>query len=174
VHWAVALAKAYVRAGQMDLAEQALRSVVQTNRPTCRRGLSWRSSFWKRARRIRRGRCSSGWCRATQQPDGIGGNSRLQSAGKDDAAALRTAMMIQSLQPNSPSGYLLAGQVQQAQKDSAAARRSYEQAMAIDPGAVAPVMALTRLDVMDGQHERALARLDERLERRQGMRCCRL
>jgi len=85
------------------------------------------------------------------------GISRLQSAGKDDAAALRTAMMIQSLQPNSPSGYLLAGQVQQAQKDSAAARRSYEQAMAIDPGAVAPVMALTRLD-RDGRAARTRAR----------------
>ena len=45
------------------------------------------------------------------------------------------------------------------------ARQAYEQAIAADPRAVAPVVALTRLDASEGKLAAALARLEERLAR---------
>jgi tetratricopeptide (TPR) repeat protein len=161
---AVALARAYVRAGQNELAEQALRSVVSTS-PRSAEARFALAQFLVETGRQKQARPVLEQLVA-EQPNNLlarEGLTRLQIAEGDTAAALNTAKTLQALQPRSVSGYLLAGQVLQAQQRNDAARQAYEQAATVDPAAVEPVLALTRLDAAEGRPERALARLDERL-----------
>jgi len=161
---AISLARAQLAADQPELAEQTLRTVVQTNPRNVEARFAL-AQFLIETGREKQARPVLEQL-VNEQPGNstaLEGLTRLQLAGQDLAAALSTARTIQTLQPRSATGYLLEGEALRAQEKLDAARQAYERAAVVDPSAVEPVVALTRLDVSAGKLDVALARLDEQL-----------
>jgi len=159
-----ALARAHLQAGDVTLAEETLRTAVQSNP----RDLGARLDLAQLL--LRQGKPKEATPVLEQlvadEPNNIAALEalyRVQGAGKDLPAALKTAKTIQALQPKLPLGFYLEGMVEQAQQHPAEARAAFEHAAALDPKALDPVVELAQLDVAEKQTERALARIDEYL-----------
>jgi tetratricopeptide (TPR) repeat protein len=68
------------------------------------------------------------------------------------------------MQPRAAGGYYLEGLALEASGDAGKARAALEKAVAANPRAADPLVALVRLDLAERRPEQALARLDARLK----------
>jgi tetratricopeptide (TPR) repeat protein len=162
---AAALARAHLLAGQPELAEQVLRGVVELKPQDVQARLTLAQFLVDRGRA--RDAAPVIEQLVLQQPGNVpalAALAQLQLAGRDPGAALRSASMIQALQPTAASGYLLAGQIQESQQQAEAARKTYELAAKMDPNSLEPLIALARLNVRNGQPESTLPLLEQRIE----------
>lgn len=83
---------------------------------------------------------------------------------KGDLPAARTAAEdLKTLQPKASDGYYLAAQVAVAQKRFDDAERQLERALEVQPDGLAPLAALTRLQLEHGKAAAAVARLQSSL-----------
>jgi Flp pilus assembly protein TadD len=82
--------------------------------------------------------------------------TRAYLAAGDFAAARVSAEDVKTLQPNSPSGYMLAAAAAQGQNRLDDAQRELQRALVLDPGAIDAVTALARLEVSRGQVDTAI------------------
>ena len=88
---------------------------------------------------------------------------------KGDIPAARTAAEdLKTLQPKSADGYYLAAQVAEAQKRFDEAEQQLKRALELQPDALAPLIALTRVELERGRAGEALARLESAAGRHPG------
>lgn len=90
---------------------------------------------------------------------------RVQYSQADFAGALHTAEDIRLLRPDLPLGLMFSGQVKEAQKKYEAAAADYDAAQKIKADSTDPLVALVRLDMIQQQPKRAMARLATVLEK---------
>lgn len=84
----------------------------------------------------------------------------LYLRGGQVAKAVPVAQALVTAAPSNPSFHNLQGMVKQAQGDRAGARASFERAGKLDPSFVQAPLNLARLDIAEGQFDRAQAQLD--------------
>jgi tetratricopeptide (TPR) repeat protein len=160
----VQLAQAYIRAGDVALAEQTLRQAVKANPRDTRTRLALAQFL------VNKGEATQARPVLEQlvkdEPsnmEALEGYAKLLLMLNDPAGALQAATTLQSLQPKSATGFYLAGLAQQSLQRTDEARRSFEAALAADPAALEPLVALAQLDVAAGDNTQALARIDGRM-----------
>jgi Flp pilus assembly protein TadD len=83
--------------------------------------------------------------------------ARAYLAKQDFASARTTAHDLQTLRPDSASGFFLAGLAAQGQKQFDDAQKEFERALAVQPRAPDVLSALARLEVERGQTDKAIA-----------------
>ncbi len=83
--------------------------------------------------------------------------TRAYLAKGDLAAAQKAAEDLESLRPKAAIGYYLAGRVAQAEKRPEDAEKAFEQALALQPGALDALDELTRLELSRNEGARAMA-----------------
>ncbi len=158
------LAQAYIRSDNVALAEQTLRQAVQANPRDVQTRLALAQFLVnkgeaEKARPVLEQLVKD----APNNVEAVEANARLLLLVNDPAAALQAATTVQTLQPKSPSGYLLAGAAQAAQQRPDEARKSFEAALAADPKSLDALVALAQLDLATGNAAQALGRLDARI-----------
>jgi tetratricopeptide (TPR) repeat protein len=84
----------------------------------------------------------------------------VQLAQQQYAAARTTAEAILKVRPDIPLGHYLAGVSDEQNNQPAKAEREYDQALKVQPAAGEPLAAVTRLEVRGKQAGKALQRLD--------------
>jgi len=159
---AMGLARAYVQSGQADLAEQVLRSMVQANPRDVQ------ARFALAQYLIETGRASQAQPVLEQlvaeQPGNVvalAGLASVQLTAGDYKAALRTASIVQALEPKSGRGYQLQGTALQSDRNLSDARIAFQRAADLDPRSAEPIVLLAQLDLIEKQPEKALARLNQ-------------
>lgn len=106
-----------------------------------------------------------------RQPADAGAREALIRAylAKGDLVAAHTAAEdLKTLLPRSAAGYYAAAQADEAQKRFDDAERQLERAVEVQPDALAPLVALTRLQLERGKPAPAVARLQSALARHPG------
>lgn len=156
-----ALAQAQARQGGGALAEETLRSALQSNplEPSLRYDLAMLIAG--------SGRNSQALPMleqlAREMPGEVGVLRALfaaQVVAQNHAGALATAKQVERLLPQSALGPLLAGQVQLSAGQTAQAKAEFERALKLEPKAVDPLVALVRLEVAGKQLDSAAARIE--------------
>ena len=90
---------------------------------------------------------------------------RVHLQCKEFAQALGVAKRLAEKQPDNPLSHNLIGSAREDLGDSVAAAFAYEKALSVDPGLVAAVHNLTRLDLTAGDKARTIERFNEALKR---------
>ncbi len=159
-----ALAQAYAENHDMGLAEETLRTAIRAHPTDIATRLALADLL------IRTGRADQAQPVAdhlvTDYPGDVAaleGAFRVQVQQRDLDGARKSALTIQSLRPDLPTGYYLVGLVDEAGGKVDAARASFEHAASVAPGAVEPVAAAVRVDLSQHQSQRALGRVDAAL-----------
>ena len=156
-----ALARSYTQNGEPDLAEEAVRQAVQLapKDPGSRMDLAQAL--------IRSNKLDEALPLLEQltkdEPMNVQVQQvlfRVQAAQQRYEDARATAVGIQKTEPKSGAGLYLAGLIDEAEHKDADAARDYEQALELQPDAVEPLAALTRLDIRLKQPARAMQRVD--------------
>ena len=157
-----ALARAYLQNDDLTLAEETLRSAVQSSPNSVDLRLDLAQLL------MRTGQSGQALTLleklAGEQPANLPVLEALfgaQMARKDFVAAQRTAGLVQSAKPELPTGNYLSGVAELADGKADAARAAFERAVALAPAAVDPVTALVRLDLTQQHPDQAIARLDK-------------
>ena len=157
-----ALARAYLQNDDSTLAEETLRTAVQSSPNSVDLRLDLAQLL------MRTGQSGQALTilekLAGEQPANLPVLEALfgaQIARKDFVAARRTAGLVQSAKPELPTGNYLSGVAELADGRADAARAAFERAMALAPAAVDPVTALVRLDLTQQHPDQAIARLDK-------------
>ena len=89
--------------------------------------------------------------------------ARLQLTSGNYAGALQSAATLQSLQANNVNAILIEGVANEALKKPVEARKAYERAFAADPRSSEAIVALSRFEVGEGKAAQALQRIDAAL-----------
>ncbi|MBL8268633.1 tetratricopeptide repeat protein, partial [Steroidobacter sp.] len=157
-----ALAKAHLQNNEPALAEETLRSAVQSNPgdKAVRLELSQlltQSGRPEQARPILEQLAKD----SPNDASTLEALFRVQAALKDLPAARATAESVRQLRPDLPLGWYLQGAIDEAEKKYDAAEAAYARALEIQPSAGEPLTALVRVDVTRKQLLKALARLDK-------------
>jgi len=157
-----ALARAYLQNDDSTLAEETLRTAVQSSPNSVDLRLDLAQLL------MRTGQSGQALTilekLAGEQPANLPVLEALfgaQIARKDFVAARRTAGLVQSAKPELPTGNYLSGVAELADGKADAARAAFERAVAVAPAAVDPVAALVRLDLTQQHPDQAIARLDK-------------
>lgn len=163
---AAALARAYIKSGSEDLAEQTLRSLVRAN-PGDLQALFALSQFLIEAGKADEAQPVLENLVAEQPNNALAleGLARVQIASGDSKAALESAMQLQSARPKSAAGYELAGAALENTQRLKEARTAFERAAELAPTSVEPVLSLVRLDIVERLPEQAISRLKRAEER---------
>ncbi len=160
------LARAYLRAGDITLAEETLRAALARVPSDAALQLEL-ARVLTRSRRLDQAiPLLSELVR--EHPDDLTALESLfdaQLAQQNFAAAKLVAQRLQADQPKLPVGSFMEGTLELTQKHLDAARVAYERAAALAPDAVEPVIALVRVDLAQTHQDQALARLDRSIAR---------
>jgi tetratricopeptide (TPR) repeat protein len=161
-----ALARAYQQNNEPDLAEETLRTAVQSS-PT-----DFQSRFDLSQILVNSNKLDQGGALleqlAKENPSSIPVQQslfRVQAAQKDYTDAMATAQGIQRTNPKAGMGFYLAGLVDEQNQKLDAAAKDYEEALARETDAVEPLTALVHLEVRGKQIPAAIARLDAAIAR---------
>jgi putative PEP-CTERM system TPR-repeat lipoprotein len=161
------LAQAYIRSGDVALAEQTLRQAVQANPRDAQTRLALAQFL------VNKGQPDKARPVLDQlvkdDPNNLQaleGYARLLLMVNDPAGALQAATTLQTLQPKSATGYYLGGVALQAGKRDDEARKSFETALQLDPASLDSLIALAQLDLAAGKEADALARIDAQIAAR--------
>jgi tetratricopeptide (TPR) repeat protein len=90
---------------------------------------------------------------------------RAYLAKRDYAGAYTTSIALQTLRPDSPTGYFNAGLAAQGQNQLDEAQKQYTHALALRPQAVDALTALSQLYVSRGRADQAVKLLNDAFER---------
>lgn len=156
----VALAQAYLRKGDMVLAEESLRNAVQAqpnnidNRVRLAELLGKTGKSELADELIRSVLISNGTHYSAHE---IG--FRIVASRSDWATAEERARSFVELYPKEVTPHYLLGLSLEGQGDAAAAVEAYEAALALDEKAAEPLAAWARIKAEGGQHAEALERL---------------
>jgi tetratricopeptide (TPR) repeat protein len=156
-----ALAQAYERNDQLDLAAEAIRNALQIAPGDIP------ARFELAQLEIGQGKLENAAPLLTQlaKDDPLNVQVltalfKVQSAQKQYAEARATAATVQRTQPNLGLGFYLSGLVDEIDGKSELAVHDYELALQIQPDASEPLLAVTRLDLRLKQSTRAAHRLE--------------
>ena len=158
------LAQAYIRSGNLALAEQTLRQAVQANPRDAQTRLALAQFLVNKGEADKARPVLERLVKdEPNNVEALEGHAKLLLILNDPAAALQAATTLQTVQPKSATGFYLAGVAQAALNRSDDARKAFEAALAADPAAIDPLIALSQLDVDAGDTTAALARIDARI-----------
>jgi tetratricopeptide (TPR) repeat protein len=156
------LARAHVRNGEPALAEEALRHAFEANPADA--GVARDLVAFL----LENGKAEQAKAIAQQitkaHPDDVDAQQlayRAAAAGHDYVAARAAAEAIVASSPKLPSGYFFLGMLDEEQGRPDDALREYDRALAVEPAAVEPLQAMTRLLVSKKREADAVKRLDE-------------
>jgi tetratricopeptide (TPR) repeat protein len=159
-----ALAMAHLQNKETALAEETLRTALQTNpgdiplRKELARLLLQQDKADQAKPLLTQ---LSGVQGASDDIEFLDLQFKTQLLTKDYAAATATAEKMQQLQPKAAMGWYYAGMSSEAQGGRDAARKSYELALERQPMVAEPLTSLVRLDISDGNAQRAIERLNK-------------
>lgn len=156
-----ALAQAYLANKDEGLAEETLRSAMRANPRDIQTRLALAQFLIQHERPDEAQPVVDQLVR--EQPGDVPSLEaafRVQMARRDFVAARRTAEAVRTTRPDLPVGYFLSGLAEQADGQLEPARLALEDAIRRAPDAVEPLTAVLRVDVAQGQVERAIARID--------------
>ena len=159
-----ALAAAYAANRDVGLAEETLRTAMRANPTDIQTRLALADLLMKSGRGDEAKPVADQL--VEQQPGdvrAIEAAFRVQLQRRDLAAARKSAREIQTLRPDLPAGPFLLGLVDEAEGKLVAARAAFEVASGLAPAAVEPLAAAARIDLAQGQEQRALNRVDKAL-----------
>jgi tetratricopeptide (TPR) repeat protein len=98
-------------------------------------------------------------------PEALAAMFRISLVEKDLKGAHEYARMLKASYPDSALGYYLAGQAYQAEKKLAQSQQEYETALAkSSPAELQPLAGLVAVHLLQGERDKARARLDRALE----------
>jgi tetratricopeptide (TPR) repeat protein len=163
------LARAYQQNNEVDLAEQTLRSAVQTSPKDFQSRLALAQVLAAANKPDQAGPLLEQL--ATENPSNVAvleSLFRVQAAQKRYPEALATAQSIEHINPQRGLGYYLAGLIEEAEQKPDAGAKDYELALDHEPDAAEPLTALVGLDVRRKQLPAAMARLDATIARSPG------
>jgi tetratricopeptide (TPR) repeat protein len=163
------LAQAYQQNNEPELAEETLRTAVQTVPKDFQSRLAL-AAVLARAGKLDQA-ASLLEQLAKENPADLQVQEslfRVQAAQKRYAEALATAQGIERGSPKSGLGYYLAGLIEEAEQKNDAALKDYDQALQRQPDAAEPLSAYVRLEVRLKHTDIAAARLDAAISRSPG------
>jgi tetratricopeptide (TPR) repeat protein len=155
------LATAYQNNGELGLAEETLRNAVQVSPQDAASRLALAQTLTNDGKAEQAEPLLEAL--GKEDPANVSVQQvlfRAQAAQKSYDAALATASNVERLVPNQAVGFYLHGLVEEAQRQTQAAHQDYEQALRIEPQAIEPLAALTRLDLQARHAQAAEARLN--------------
>jgi len=161
------LARAYLQNDDPTLAEETLRTAVQSSPDDAEPVVDLAELL------VRTGRGDQALPLlekfTTRQPGNLTALNALfyvQLARNDVAAARHTAQRVQTSKPGeAAAGDFLLGQAELADNKPDAARAAFERALTISPTAIEPMTALVHLDLTQQHPDQAIARLDQVIAR---------
>src|SRR3984957_1004008 len=163
------LARAYQQNDEPDLAEQTLRTAVQTSPKDFQSRLALAQVLFSANKLDQAGPILEQL--ATENPGNLLVQEslfRVQAAQKRYAEAVATAQSLERTSPNRGLGYYLAGLVEEAEQKPDQAAKDYQQALDREPDAGEPLTALVRLKVSSKQAPAAMALLNAVIARSPG------
>lgn len=152
-----ALAQAYVRNGEPELAEDVLRNAVQFAPGNVQARLQLAQTLLADNKADQAGLIFEQLAR--ENPTNVviaEGLFRAEAQQKQADKARATALAIEKAQPKMGLGFFLAGMVDESQNRIDAAEQEYRQALMLDPDAGEPASGLMRLYMSQKQPDQAM------------------
>jgi tetratricopeptide (TPR) repeat protein len=163
------LAQAYQQNNEPDLAEQTLRTAVQTSPKDFQSRLALAQVLFN-ANKLDQVQPLLEQL-AAENPSSVPVQEalfRVQGAQKRYGDAVATAQIIEHIRPKMGLGYYLAGIAEDAEKKPDDAAKDYQQALEREPDAGEPLTALVRLEVSRKQLPAAMAQINATIARSPG------